>query len=324
MDTRMRAIVIGKDKELISSDIEMPKASRGEILIRIEFVGINRADLMQRHGLYPPPPNASDIMGLECAGTVLELGEKVERFKVGDRVCALLAGGGYAEYTAVDEGSVFLIPNGMSFLEAACFPEALMTVWANVFQKCNLKDGENFLIHGGTSGIGVMAIQMAKIAGAKTIFATAGSEEKCSVCIELGADFAINYRTDDFVEVVTKQGGVDVILDMVGGDYVQKNLDVIRSDGRICNIAYQKGSKVNLNLIKLMLKRATLTGSTLRARSNEEKRIIRDAVERDFWPAVMSGKIKPVLDSTFKLSEAELAQERMAEGGHVGKIVLEV
>lgn len=321
---KMLSISIERNKRLLLAQSRKPKAKNCELLVANKAAGINRADLMQKAGLYPPPPDTTDIMGLECAGTIVEVGEKVEKFKVGDRVCALLAGGGYAEYTAVDEGSVLPIPNGMSFIEAACFPEALMTVWANVFQKCKLKEGENFLVHGGTSGIGVMAIQMAKIAGAKTIFATAGSDEKCTLCIELGADFAINYRTEDFVEVVTKQGGVDVILDMVGGDYVQKNLDVIRADGRICNIAYQKGSKVNLNLIKLMLKRATLTGSTLRARSNEEKRIIRDAVERDFWPAVMSGKIKPVLDSTFKLSEAELAQERMAKGGHIGKIVLEV
>ncbi len=320
----MSSISLGKNGVPFLSYVSVPTAKYGEILVKINSAGLNRADLLQRRGLYPPPPNAPDIMGLECAGTVESVGEGVTRFSAGDRVCALLAGGGYAEYTTVDEGSVLPIPDNMSFVDAACFPEAIMTVWANVFQRCNLRAGENFLIHGGTSGIGVMAIQMARVAGAKTIFATAGSDEKCQKCLELGADVAINYKNEKFVDIVSKNGGVDVILDMVGGDYVQKNLDVIRTDGRICNIAYQSGSKVNVDLIKLMLKRATLTGSTLRARSNQEKRVIRDAVERDFWPAVVSGKIKPVLDSTFKLSEADAAQERMSKGGHVGKIVLEV
>ena len=318
------AISINSNQELTLKEEEKPVTQFGGLGIAIKAAGVNRADLMQRQGLYPPPPNAPDTMGLECAGIVEAIGKNVSRFKVGDRVCALLAGGGYAEYTAVDEGSVLPIPDDMSFIAAACYPEAMMTVWANVFQRCNLVAGENFLVHGGTSGIGVMAIQMARVAGAKTIFATAGSDEKCQKCIELGADIAINYKTENFVDVISKQGGADVILDMVGGDYVQKNLDVIRTDGRICNIAYQSGSKVNVDLIKLMLKRATLTGSTLRARLNEEKRVIRDAVEKDFWPAVISGRIKPVLDSTFKLSEADAAQARMSKGGHIGKIVLEV
>ena len=320
----MSAVAVGVDSRLTLCQIQRPSVNRNAIVIAHKAAGINRADLMQRQGLYPPPPNAPETMGLECAGTVMSVGVDTRRFKVGDRVCALLAGGGYAEYTTVDEGSVLPIPDNMSFVEAACYPEAMMTVWANVFQRCKLVAGENFLVHGGTSGIGVMAIQMARVAGAKTIFATAGSDDKCQKCIELGADIAINYKTENFVDVISKQGGADVILDMVGGDYVQKNLDVIRTDGRICNIAYQNGSKVNVDLIKLMLKRATLTGSTLRARSNEEKRVIRDAVEKDFWPAVTSGKIKPVLDSTFKLSEADAAQARMSKGGHIGKIVLEV
>lgn len=320
----MNAISAENSDGLSIIDITKPVVKQRELLIRIRCAGVNRADLMQRRGLYPPPPNAPDTMGLECAGTVESVGKGVKRFSVGDRVCALLAGGGYAEYTTVNEGSVLPIPANMSFVEAACFPEALLTVWANVFQRCNLQAGENFLVHGGTSGIGVIAIQMAKVAGAKTVYATAGSDEKCQKCSELGADVAINYKTENFVDIISGQGGVDVILDMVGGDYVQKNLDLIRTDGRICNIAFQSGSKVNVDLIKLMLKRATLTGSTLRARSNEEKRVIRDAVERDFWPAVVAGKIKPVLDSTFKLSEADAAQERMSNGGHIGKIVIEV
>lgn len=320
----MHSVMIRSTRELALTEVAKPKVAMGELLISNRAAGVNRADLMQRQGLYPPPPNAPETMGLECAGVVYAIGKNESRFVIGDRVCALLAGGGYAEYVAVDEGSVLPIPDSMSFVDAACYPEAMMTVWANVFQRCNLAVGENFLVHGGTSGIGVMAIQMARVAGAKTIFATAGSDDKCQKCIELGADIAVNYKTENFVDVISKRGGVDVILDMVGGGYVQKNLDVIRTDGRICNIAYQSGSKVNVDLIKLMLRRATLTGSTLRARSNEEKRVIRNAVEKEFWPAVISGKIKPVIDSTFKLSEADAAQERMSKGGHIGKIVLEV
>lgn len=320
----MKAIIVTSGKELTLEETKQPIARQGKVLVLVKATGINRADLLQRQGLYPPPPNAPETMGLECAGIVEAVGENVTNFKEGDRVCALLAGGGYAEYVTVDEGSVLLIPDGKNYLEAACFPEAMMTVWANVFQRCKLQAGENFLVHGGTSGIGVMAIQMAKVAGANMIFATAGSDEKCAKCRELGADIAINYNTEEFVDIINTHGGVDVILDMVGGDYVQKNLDIVRTDGRICNIAYQKGSNVRVNLIKLMLKRAMLTGSTLRARSNEEKRVIRDAVEKDFWPSVVSGVIKPVIDSTFPLAQADEAQKRMSDGGHIGKIVLEV
>lgn len=324
MNRQMLCVSVNQNRELELKNENVPSVKQNEVLVSIRAAGINRADLLQRQGLYPPPSNAPDTMGLECAGIVEAVGENVTNFKEGDRVCALLAGGGYAEYVTVDEGSVLLIPDGKNYLEAACFPEAMMTVWANVFQRCKLQAGENFLVHGGTSGIGVMAIQMAKVAGANMVFATAGSDEKCTKCRELGADVAINYNTEEFVDIINTQGGVDVILDMVGGDYVQKNLDIVRTDGRICNIAYQKGSNVKVNLIKLMLKRATLTGSTLRARSNDEKRVIRDAVENDFWPAVVSGVIKPVIDSIFPLSQADEAQKRMSDGGHIGKIVLEV
>ena len=318
----MKAVHIGSNKELIVADTPRPRASIGEVLVAIQAAGINRADLMQRQGLYPPPADAPSIMGLECAGIVEAIGEGVKRFKKGDRVCALLAGGGYAEYAAVDEGSVLPIPDNLTFVEAACFPEAMMTVWSNVFQRCKFQSGESFLVHGGTSGIGVMAIQMARFAGAGAIFATAGSDEKCAKCEELGSTLAINYNKTDFAEVVTRYDGVDVILDMVGGDYVQRNLDIVRSDGRICNIAFQNGHTVTVNMLKLMLKRAFLTGSTLRARSNQEKQFIRNAVEKDFWGATEKGTIKPILDAEFPLSRVDEAQERMRKGGHIGKIVL--
>ncbi|MEO0721029.1 MAG: NAD(P)H-quinone oxidoreductase [Pseudomonadota bacterium] len=324
MTETMQAVDVTGDGTLQLSEADKPVPADGEVLIAIEAAGLNRADLLQKRGLYPPPPGASAILGLECAGTIEAVGAGVTRFRTGDRVCALLAGGGYAQYTAVDEGSVLPVPETMGFVQAACLPEAMMTVWANVFQRCSLKAGEAFLVHGGTSGIGVMAIQMAKAAGASAIFATAGSDEKCATCVELGATRAINYRSEDFSEIIKAEGGVDVVLDMVGGAYVQKNIDLVRLNGRVCNIAYQNGAEVTLNLMRLMLKRAILTGTTLRARTTDEKKVIRDAVEADFWPKVLSGDIRPVLDSTFPIADAEAAHTRMTEGGHVGKIVLEV
>ena len=324
MAETMHAVIVKKDAPLKLGSVERPEPGPDEVLIGVKAAGLNRADLLQRQGLYPPPPGASEIMGLECAGIVEAVGSNVTRWSVGDRVCALLAGGGYAQYTAVDQGSVLPIPEHMDMVNAACLPEAMMTVWANVFQRCQLQEGEVFLCHGGTSGIGVMAIQMAKHAGARGVYVTAGSEKKCDYAKALGADEAFNYRQIDYAEAVKNRGGVDVILDMVGGDYVQKNIDIVNINGRICNIAYQNGARVELNLMRLMLKRAILTGTTLRARSEEEKKEIRDAVERDFWPAVIAGKIKPVLDSIFPFAEVEAAHAKMAEGGHIGKIVLEV
>ncbi|MEM0987037.1 MAG: NAD(P)H-quinone oxidoreductase [Pseudomonadota bacterium] len=324
MSGTMQAVAIGSDGTLSLETLDRPKAGPGEVVIAIKAAGLNRADLLQRKGAYPPPEGAPQTMGLECAGTVDSVGEGVQRWQLGDRVCALLAGGGYAEAVAVDEGSLLPIPDGMDFVDAACLPEAMMTVWANVFMRCALQPGEAFLCQGGTSGIGVMAIQMARAWGAGAIFATAGSDEKVQAMADLGATRPINYRSEAFETVVSAAGGADVVLDMVGGDYVQKHIGLLRQDGRICNIAYQNGPSVTLNLLPLMLKRGILTGTTLRARTAAEKREIRDAIERHMWPQVQSGAIKPVLDSTFPLAQADAAHARMTAGGHTGKIILTV
>lgn len=318
----MKAVIAEDGQPLKLADVARPDLKPGEVLVKVAASGLNRADLVQRKGAYPPPPGASSIMGLEISGTVVETGEGTARFKPGDRVAGLLAGGGYAEYCAVDEGSLLPVPDGMSWQDAACFPEALMTVWANVFDRVGFKSGEAFLCHGGTSGIGVMAIQMTKLAGASKIFATAGSEEKCALIRDLGGDRAINYKTEDFEAIIRDEGSVDVTLDMVGGDYIQKNISVSRPDGRIINIAYMNGFTANVNFAPVLMKRLTLAATTLRARPVEEKRRIRDAVEKDFWPHVISGKIRPVLEKAFPAAEVEAAQALMSQGGHSGKIVL--
>mgnify|MGYP003630706185 FL=1 len=318
----MKAVLVEEGAPLKLGDFEKPDLKPGEVLVKVAASGLNRADLVQRRGAYPPPPGASPIMGLEISGTVVATSDSASRFKLGDRVSGLLAGGGYAEFAAVDEGSLFLVPDGMDMVKAACFPEALMTVWANVFDRVGFQTGEAFLCHGGTSGIGVMALQMAKIAGASKIYATAGSAEKCALATELGADRAINYKTEDFEKIIKEEGGVDVTLDMVGGDYIQKNISVSRPDGRIINIAYMNGFTAEVNFAPVLMKRLTLAATTLRARPVEEKRRIRDAVEKDFWPQVVSGDIRPVLEQAFPVAEAEAAQALMAKGGHSGKIVL--
>lgn len=303
-------------------EMDRPMPGKGEVLIEVAAAGLNRADLAQKAGRYPPPPGASPILGLEVSGIVAEVGPGTERFKVGDRVCALLAGGGYATHVVADEGSLMAVPAGFDLTLACCFPEALFTVWANVFDRAGLKPGENFLCHGATSGIGVMALQMANVWGAAKIFGTAGSDEKCALARELGATRAINYRTEVFEDVVKAEGGADVTLDMVGGDYIQKNIAAANADGRIINIAYQDGFAASLNFAPVLMKRLSLMATTLRARPVLEKRRIRDAVERDFWPHVLSGAIRPVLDGTFPLTEAEAALARMNQGGHSGKILL--
>lgn len=319
----MMKAVIGEPGEALKiGDVPMPRCGPRDVIISVQAAGLNRADLVQRAGKYPPPPGASEIMGLEVAGTVMEAGEDVGRWNMGDRVCALLAGGGYAEYAAVDKGSLLPIPEGMSFEEAAALPEVMLTVWANIFVRCGLKKGETLLVHGGTSGIGTMAIQMARHAGAGKIIVTAGSDEKCAAAKALGADVAINYKTADFEEVVRGEGGADVILDMVGGDYVQKNISAAKLNGRICNIAYMSGPMVELNLLPIMLKRLILTGTTLRARAVDEKSKLRKAVEDRFWPAVKDGTIKPVIDTVYSFDQAEAAQAHLAKGGHIGKILL--
>jgi len=322
MSQMMKAVEIEQDGPLYLADTARPEPGPNDILVKTAFSGLNRADLVQRAGAYPAPPGASRILGLEISGTVEAVGSAVTRWKVGDRVCALLAGGGYAEYVAVDEGSVFPVPDSMSLDQAACLPEAMMTVWANVFDRVGLKAGENFLCHGGTSGIGVMAIQMARVAGAAKVFATAGTPEKCQLATSLGATRAINYKTEDFVEIVKAEGGADVTLDMVGGDYIQKNISAANPDGRIINIAYQNGFQANVNFAPVLMKRLTLAATTLRARPVPEKKRIRDAVEADFWPHVANGTIIPVLQKVYPAAEAESAHQLMASGAHSGKILI--
>ena len=322
MTKTMKAVAPTDAGPLALTLVDAPVLKRGEVMVKVAASGLNRADLAQRAGAYPPPPGASTILGLEIAGTVVEIGAGCSRFEIGDRVCGLLAGGGYAQFAAVDEGSLLPVPDEMDFVTACCFPEALFTVWANVFDRARLSKGEVFLCHGGTSGIGVMAIQMAKQAGAARVYATAGSKEKCDLARDLGADLAVNYREEDFVEVIKDAGGTDVILDMVGGDYVQKNISISKLNGRIVNIAYQNGFQTEVNFAPVLMKRLTLTATTLRARTAAEKKRIRDAVEKDFWPSVISGDIRPVLDSEYNVAQAESAQAKMAKGGHSGKIIL--
>ncbi len=318
----MQAVVGEPGEPLTLGEVAAPVVGATDVLIDVKAAGLNRADLMQRAGMYPPPAGASEILGLEVAGVVVEVGVDVTEWAVGDRVCALLGGGGYAELATAEAGSVFPIPEGMNFADAACLPEAMMTVWANAFLRSNLVAGESFLMHGGTSGIGVMGIQMAKAAGAGHVFATAGSDEKTAICDDLGADTSINYRTDDFVAVVQANGGADVIIDMVGGDYIQRNIDAANLNGRICNIAYQDSFEANVNFMPVLMKRLVLTATTLRARPAGEKREIRDAVQSQFWDAVSSGAIRPVLDTAFPMEQAEAAHARLEAGGHIGKIVL--
>ncbi|GAB5458085.1 MAG: NAD(P)H-quinone oxidoreductase [Henriciella sp.] len=322
MGETMWAVVNEDGEPLKLGNVPKPVCGPGDVLVKNEAAGLNRADLIQRRGLYPPPPGAPEIMGLECSGTITEIGKDVRDWQVGARVAGLLVGGGYAEYVAVDAGSLFPIPDTMSFTQAAALPEVMMTVWANIFDRCAFKEGETLLVHGGTSGIGTMAIQMAKHAGAGQIIITAGTDDKCAYAKALGADIAINYKTQDFEQIVRDAGRADVILDMVGGAYVQKNISAANIGGRIVNIAYMSGAKVELNLMPIMRKRLVLTGTTLRARPVGEKTIIRDAVLKDFWPAVLEQKIKPIIDTVYPFDQAEAAQAQMTKGGHIGKILL--
>jgi NADPH:quinone reductase len=319
----MRAIVASKDQPLRVEMIGLPTLEAGRVLIKIAYAGINRPDLIQRAGAYPPPPGAPETMGLECSGEIVALGKDVSLWRIGDKVCALLPGGGYADYAWADEGSCMAVPQGVSMLEAAALPETAMTVWTNVFERGALKPGERFLVHGGASGIGTIAIQMAKAYGA-IVFATAGGAEKAALCSKLGADYAIDYKASEFVEIVRANGGVDVVLDMVGGPYVQKNIDVLNVDGRCVSIAFLQGPQVNVNLIMMMMKRLTLTGSTLRARPVAEKARLAAAVQAHVWPWVSAGQVRPVIDSVYPLDRAEEGQARMTGNVHAGKIMLEV
>jgi NADPH2:quinone reductase len=320
-DAFMRAIAPPQKGEALSL-VDMPRPEPGseQVLIRVRAAGVNRPDLIQRNGAYPPPPGASKVLGLEVAGEVARVGQSVTRWKAGEEVCALLPGGGYAEYAIAHEGSVLPKPANLDFTEAACLPETIFTVWANVFESGALKAGERLLVHGGASGIGTTAIQMAKAFGAE-VFATAGAPEKVALCERLGAK-GINYRTEDFAEVVKAAGGVDVVLDMVGAPYFGRNLDVLRQFGRLVYIAFLEGSNIEGDLMRLMLKRLSITGSTMRSRPDAEKARLAAAIERNIWPLIENGAFKPVIDARFPLAEAQSALARMQEGAHAGKIVL--
>ncbi|MBX3568483.1 MAG: NAD(P)H-quinone oxidoreductase [Rhizobiaceae bacterium] len=303
-----------------------PEPGPGEILIRVRAAGVNRPDVLQRKGAYPPPPGASDLPGLEAAGTVAAVGPSVRRWNVGDEVCALTPGGAYAQYCVVHESNALPVPSGFTMTEAAAVPETFFTVWHNVFQRGGLQAGETLLVHGGSSGIGTTAIQLAKAFGA-TVLVTAGSEAKCAACRELGADAAINYRTADFVAAVkqaTAGHGADVILDMVGGDYVGRNYEAAAVEGRIVQIATQGGAVASADFARLMVKRLVHTGSTLRPRTTVFKGEIAAALEQKVWPLLAERRVAPILDMIFPLREAWRAHERMEEGDHVGKIVLDV
>ena len=303
----------------------MPHPGAGEVLIAVAAAGVNRPDVLQRKGEYPPPPGASDIPGLEIAGTVIALGLGVHRYKLGDAVCALVSGGGYASHCIASEATTLPVPKNLSMVEGAALPETFFTVWHNLFERGGLKPGESVLIHGGSSGIGTTAIQLAKALGARQIFTTAGSAEKCRVCETLGATRAIDYKSGDFVKVVkelTGGRGVEVVLDMVGGDYIQRNFSALAVDGRLVFIAFLRGATVEVNFNSVMLKRLTVTGSTLRSRSLEHKAAIAAPLERIVWPLLDQGKVKPVIDRTFPLAEAAAAHRVMEGSGHIGKIVL--
>jgi putative PIG3 family NAD(P)H quinone oxidoreductase len=323
----MRAIEIaeaGGPEVLRIGERPVPEAGDGEVLIKVSAAGVNRPDVMQRTGMYPPPPGASDIPGLEIAGTVAALGANASRVQQGDGVCALVTGGGYAEYCVAPASLCLVIPEGLNAVQAAAIPETFFTVWTNVFDRGRLASGESLLVHGGSSGIGTTSIQLAKAFGA-TVYVTAGSDEKCQACRELGADAAINYRDEDFVERIselTNERGIDVILDMIGGDYLPRNLKSLAMEGRIVQIALQGGPKVEMNLLPIMLKRLTLTGSTLRPRTVAQKAMIAHSLREKVWPLLESGQVRPIIHATFPLAEAREAHRMMESSKHIGKIVL--
>ena len=301
----------------------VPRPGPGEVLIRIRQAGVNRPDALQRAGAYDPPPGASDLPGLEAAGEVAALGAGVTGWALGDAICALLPGGGYAEYAVAPAAHGLPIPDDLPLSEAACLPETAFTVWSNLVMRAGLRAGETLLVHGGSSGIGTTAIQIARLLGARVVV-TAGSDEKCRACEGLGAELAVNYREEDFVQAVRGFGGADVILDMVGGDYIARNLRCLNEDGRLVQIAFLRGPKAELNLAPLMVRRQTITGSTLRPQSVEAKARIAAELRRHVWPHVASGRLRPVMDRAFPLSEAARADERMEALAHIGKIVLNV
>jgi NADPH:quinone reductase len=322
----MRAVEIsgpGGPEVLRLTEVARPEPGHGQILIRVAHAGVNRPDALQRAGSYAPPPTASPLPGLEAAGTVAAVGPGVTEWKLGDEVCALLPGGGYAEYAVTLAAHALPVPRGMALLEAACLPETYFTVWSNVFRRGALKAGEVFLVHGGSSGIGTTAIQLARAFGAR-VFATAGSAEKCAACVRLGAERAINYREEDFVAILRAVGGADLILDMVGGSYLPRNVKALRDDGRLVQIAFLEGATVELNFAEIMMRRLSLTGSTLRPQSDLAKARIAASLREDVWPMLDAGRIAPVMDSEYALADAAAAHARLESSGHIGKIVLTV
>lgn len=325
----MTAIVIrapGGPEALIPEQRSVPQLGAGEVLVKVAAAGVNRPDVMQRQGLYPPPKGATDIPGLEIAGEVVGRGAGATRWKIGDRVMALVIGGGYAQYCPAHESHCLPVPPGLSMTEAAAIPETFFTVWYNLFERGRLKAGETLLVHGGSSGIGTAAIQLAHEAGARVI-ATAGSAEKCEACRTLGADLAINYKTEDFVaatKVATEGKGADVILDIVGGDYIERNYEAAAVEGRVVQIAFQGSPKATVDFRRIMLKRLTHTGSVLRSRSVADKAAIARGVEQQVLPLIAAARVRPVMDSTFPLTQAAAAHARMETSAHIGKIVLTV
>ena len=324
--TTMNAIEItapGGPEVLQSCTRPRPVPNADQVIIQVAYAGVNRPDALQRAGLYDPPAGASDLPGLEASGTVVEVGENVADLAVGDRVCALLPGGGYAEYVATPAAHCLPIPTGLSMKQAACLPETFFTVWSNVFMRGGLQAGERILIHGGSSGIGTTAIQLANSFGAR-VFVTAGSDDKCQACTDLGAERAMNYRDEDFVDAMRAVGGANVILDMVGGPYIPRNLKALADDGRLVQIAFLQGPKTEVNFVQLMTRRLTFTGSTLRPQSDLAKAKIAQQLRDVVWPLLSQGKIAPVMDSTFNMTEAASAHSRMESSAHIGKIVLAV
>ena len=322
----MRAVEInapGGPDVLTVVERPIPEPTHGQVVIEVAWAGVNRPDALQRAGLYNPPPGASDLPGLEASGHVVAIGSGVSGVTVGDAVCGLLPGGGYAEYVATPAAHCLPVPSGMSLREAACLPETFFTVWSNVFMRGGLKGGERLLVHGGSSGIGTTAIQLANAFGVR-VFVTAGSDEKCNACRALGAEIAVNYRTDDFVEVMQAEGGADMILDMVGGEYIPRNFKALADDGRLVQIAFLQVPKVELNFVQLMTRRLTMTGSTLRPQSDLAKARIAQELKEAVWPLLDAGRIAPVMDSEFDLKDASQAHARMESSDHVGKIVLQV
>ncbi|MFN4155897.1 MAG: NAD(P)H-quinone oxidoreductase [Paracoccaceae bacterium] len=322
----MRAIEIsepGGPQVLRPATMPVPVPGHGQIVIRVAYAGVNRPDALQRAGLYAPPASASPLPGLEASGTVVELGPNVTRWSIGDKVCALLPGGGYAEYVTTHEQHALPVPAGMGMKEAACLPETCFTVWSNVVMRGGLRGGERFLVHGGASGIGTTAIQIARSLGAR-VFTTAGTDEKARACEALGAERAFNYKTEDWAAEVKAVGGADLILDMVGGSYLPRNIRTLADDGRLVQIAFLQGPKIELNFAELMMRRLTLTGSTLRPQTDAAKARIAREVETHIWPMIAAGHFAPVMDSEFPLDQAAEAHARMESSGHTGKIVLKV